>query len=102
MSPPQRREALVPGAPGIKAPPLTTKYGWTGTAFDYAMRFYLQKLNPSAKLSRWLAEESAAPVVASRLETASARKRVACIVETAKDSVRSYLKSRRDASRARS
>ena len=39
----------------IKVPPLTTSYGSTGTAFDYAMRFYLQKLNPSAKVRRWLA-----------------------------------------------
>jgi hypothetical protein len=81
----------------IKAPPLTTSYGWTGTAFDYAMRFYLQKLNPSAKVSRWLAEESAALVVASRRETARTKKRVLRIVETAKDCVRSYLNSRRDA-----
>jgi hypothetical protein len=81
----------------IKAPPLTTSYGWTGTAFDYAMRFYLQKLNPSAKVSRWLAEESAALVVASRRETARTKKRVLGIIETAKDCVRSYLKSKRDA-----
>lgn len=33
----------------IKAPPLTTSYGWTGAAFDYAMRFYLQKINRCAK-----------------------------------------------------
>jgi hypothetical protein len=81
----------------IKAPPLTTSYGWTGTAFDYAMRFYLQKLNPSATVRRWLAEESAAMVVASRRETARTKKRVLGIVETAKDCVRSYTKSRRDA-----
>ena len=81
----------------IKAPPLTTSYGWTGTAFDYAMRFYLQKLNPCAKVRRWLAEESAALVVASRRETARTKKRVLGIVETAKDCVRSYLKCKRDA-----
>jgi hypothetical protein len=81
----------------IKAPPLTTTYGWTGTAFDYAMRFYLQKLNPSTKVSRWLAEESAALVVASRRETARTKKRVLGIIGTAKDCVRSYLKGKRDA-----
>lgn len=81
----------------IKAPPLTTSYGWTGTAFDYAMRFYLQKLNPSAKARRWLAEESAAMVVAGRRESARTMKRVRGIIETAKDCLRSYLKSRRDA-----
>jgi len=81
----------------IKAPPLTTSYGWTGTAFDYAMRFYLQKLNPSAKARRWLAEESAALVVGDRGESARTKKRVRGIVETAKDCARSYLKSKRDA-----
>lgn len=81
----------------IKAPPLTTSYGWTGTAFDYAMRFYLQKLNPSAKVSRWLAEESAALVVGSRHETPRTKKHVVGIVQTAKDCVRSYLKGKRDA-----
>lgn len=81
----------------IKAPPLTTSYGWTGTAFDYAMRFYLQKLNPSAKTRRWLAEESVPLVIASRHETARTKKRVLGTVETAKDCVRSYLKSKRDA-----
>jgi hypothetical protein len=81
----------------IKAPPLTTSYGWTGTAFDYAMRFYLQKLNPSAKVRRWLAEESAVLVVASRHETARTKKRVLGIIETAKDCLRSYLKGKRDA-----
>jgi hypothetical protein len=54
----------------INAPPLTTSYGWTGTAFDYAMRIYLQKLNPCAKARRWLAEESAAMLGASRRENA--------------------------------
>jgi hypothetical protein len=81
----------------IKAPPLTTTYGWTGTAFDYAMRFYLQKLNPSAKARRWLAEESAALVIASRQETVRTKKRVLGIVETAKDCVRSYLNCKRNA-----
>lgn len=79
----------------IKASPLTTSYGWTGTAFDYAMRFYLQKLNRCAKAGCWLAEESAAMVCASR-ESARTKKRVRAIVETAKDCLFSYLKSRRD------
>ncbi len=79
----------------IKAPPLTTSYGWTGTAFDYAMRFYLQKINRCAKARRWLAEESAAMVRASG-ESARTKKRVRTIVETAKDCLRSYLKNRRD------
>jgi hypothetical protein len=81
----------------IKAPPLTTSYGWTGTALDYAMRFYLQKLNGYAKARRWLAEESAATVATSRRESAHTKKRVRGIVETAKDCVHSYLKAKHDA-----
>src|SRR5258708_18673473 len=60
------------------------------------MWFYVQKLKLSAKARGWLAEESAALVVASRHETARTKKRVLGIVETAKDCLRSYLKSKRD------
>jgi hypothetical protein len=79
----------------IKAPPLTTSYGWTGTAFDYAMRFYLQKLNRCAKARPWLAEESAAMVGASR-ESTRMKKRVRGIIETAKGRLRCYLRNRRE------
>lgn len=40
----------------IKAPPLTTRYGLTGTAFDYLLRFYAKKLNPHARTRPWTAE----------------------------------------------
>lgn len=40
----------------IKAPPRTTQYGLTGTAFDYLLRFYAKKLNPSARTRPWTAE----------------------------------------------
>lgn len=40
----------------IKAPPRTTHYGLTGTAFDYLLRFYAKKLNPNASTRRWTAE----------------------------------------------
>ncbi|MGA3210241.1 MAG: hypothetical protein ABSD20_02985, partial [Terriglobales bacterium] len=42
----------------IKASPLATDLGWVGTAFDYVLRFYVQKLNPHAKARRWVAEEA--------------------------------------------
>jgi hypothetical protein len=50
---PEFRGVKVP----IKAPPLTTKYGLVGRAFDYLFRFYLQKLNCSASTESWVAEE---------------------------------------------
>lgn len=40
----------------IKASPLTTRYGLTGTAFDYLLRFYAKKLNPHARTRPWTAE----------------------------------------------
>lgn len=40
----------------IEAPPLTTRYGLTGTAFDYLLRFYVKKLNPRARTRTWTAE----------------------------------------------
>ena len=43
----------------IKAPPLTKSHGLVGTAFDYLLRFYVQKLNPcTEKATGWIAEEA--------------------------------------------
>jgi hypothetical protein len=80
----------------IMAPPLTDAPGWSGCAFDYVLRFYIQKLNPSAaKVRRWLAEESLSLLEHSRVG-APALKRARGIVETAKLRHRAYLKSKRD------
>jgi hypothetical protein len=41
----------------LLAPPRTAAYGLAGTAFDYLLRFYLQKLNPRSKaVGPWIAE----------------------------------------------
>ena len=37
------------------APPLTTNYALVGTAFDYLLRFYLERINPGTKTKRWVA-----------------------------------------------
>jgi hypothetical protein len=37
------------------APPLTTNYALVGTAFDYLLRFYLERLNPNTKTQGWVA-----------------------------------------------
>lgn len=37
------------------APPLTTNYTLVGTAFDYLLRFYLERLNPISKSQGWVA-----------------------------------------------
>jgi len=43
----------------ILAPPLTDCYGLLGTAFDYLLRFYVEKLNPGAKLD-WVGDQGLA------------------------------------------
>lgn len=40
----------------LLAPPLTDAYSIAGTAFDYLLRFYLQKLNSNSRASAWVAE----------------------------------------------
>ena len=40
----------------IRAPPITKHYSMIGTAFDYLMRFYLEKLNPNSIKGTWIAE----------------------------------------------
>jgi len=80
----------------IKAPPLTDAPGWSGCAFDYLLRFYVQKLNLSTAMARpWSAEESLAVLERSRIG-ASTLKRVRGIVETAKRQHSAYLKSKRE------
>jgi hypothetical protein len=44
----QKRELLVP--------PSSNRYSLIGTAFDYLMRFYLQRINPTAHTHEWVAE----------------------------------------------
>ena len=44
----------------LKAPPLTQSYGLTGTAFDYLLRFYVEKLNPNVQTHRWTAQAGVA------------------------------------------
>jgi hypothetical protein len=78
----------------IKAPPLTTAYGWAGTSLDYLLRFYLQKLNTCAKESGWVAEESLAILERSRVAP-SALKRARAIVVKARKLHREYLKEKR-------
>jgi hypothetical protein len=41
----------------LVAPPLSNRYGMVGTAFDYLLRFYLQRLNPNTvEKGHWVAE----------------------------------------------
>lgn len=42
----------------ILAPPVTKNYSLVGIAFDYLMRFYLERLNPGCVTHGWVAETS--------------------------------------------
>ncbi len=41
----------------ILAPPLTSNYQLVGIAFDYLLRFYLERINVGSRTSEWAAEE---------------------------------------------
>jgi len=41
----------------ILAPPLTANYQLIGIAFDYLLRFYLERINVGSRTSEWAAEE---------------------------------------------
>lgn len=40
------------------SPPRTDHHGLVGTAFDYLLRFYLERLNPNSVTQPWVAEQS--------------------------------------------
>ena len=42
----------------LLAPPLTNHYSLVGTAFDYLLRFYIERLNKNAICGHWVAEQS--------------------------------------------
>lgn len=42
----------------LRAPPVTANYALIGTAFDYLMRFYLERTNKNAVADHWVAENS--------------------------------------------
>ena len=42
----------------LKAPPQTQNYSLVGTAFDYLLRFHLERLNPNSITSVWVAESA--------------------------------------------
>ena len=56
-----KAEFLMPPLPAKKellVQPLTENASLVGTAFDYLLRFYLQRLNPNAKTRKWVAAQA--------------------------------------------
>jgi hypothetical protein len=77
----------------IKAPPLSKSYSLVGTAFDYLLRFYVQKLNPCTKdKNGWVAETGAAFLYGD-----PRFKQVKSILANAKDTLQDFLASARPA-----
>ena|SRR5207248_2979758 len=73
----------------IKAPPLTNSHGPVGTAFDYLLRFYIQKLNPCTKArAGWVAEKGV-----SFLHNNSRFQRAKDILASAKEQYAAYVAS---------
>jgi hypothetical protein len=42
----------------MKAPPQTQNYSLVGTAFDYLLRFHIERLNPQSITRSWVAEDA--------------------------------------------
>ena len=72
----------------LKAQPKTNNYALVGTAFDYLMRFYLKRINPSATTQEWVAE-CATELINDRKTS----KKVKEILLNAKKSYSDYLKT---------
>lgn len=77
----------------LLAPPLTTSYGLAGTAFDYLLRFSIEKLNPQTTGSEWIAEQGLAAVslFCGRATTTKAK----LCLSLAKKRYRAFLRSSR-------
>ena len=71
----------------LKAPPITGNYALVGTAFDYLLRFWIRKRNPSAITSAWVAESALGRVSDEKL-----RAKLEKTVSGAKAAYEGYLK----------
>ena len=72
------------------APPLSKRYPLVGTAFDYLLRFYLQRLNPTTVCRNgWVAENA----VACLADSPTLYKKGEEIIERAKRNVTAFLKT---------
>lgn len=71
----------------MKAPPITKHYILVGTAFDYLLRFYVKRNNPSAITKKWVAETALIRVVDKNLKT-----KLINTIENSKSIYQKYLK----------
>jgi len=60
------QKPVFPKDKALRASPLTARYMTVGTAFDYLLRFQVQRLNPNAQgTDRWIADDAVSRLVAS-------------------------------------
>ena len=83
---------LGPSQIAIVAPPLSTNYSLTGTAFDYLLRWYIKKLVPWAVERRWVAESALSVPIMMQKETAL--RRAERITLDAREAYSQYLNTR--------
>lgn len=80
---------FTPPLDNLRAEPLTKNYSLVGTAFDYLLRFYLERLYPFAQAKYWIAESA---LTCSILQNNKAiYKQVRTIVQTARELQTTYL-----------
>jgi len=77
----------------ILAPPITKHYPLVGTAFDYLMRFYLERINPKAITKRWVAESSLTSIEIMEGIESNLYKKAKQIIAGAKTIYSNYIKS---------
>lgn len=74
----------------ILAPPLTSNYQLVGIAFDYLLRFYLERINVGSRTSEWVAEEGV--ILLDPLEGTSDKYEIAKRhLENARELYQSYI-----------
>lgn len=92
------QEFPLPEAPlkgRMLAPPVTKNYPTVGTAFDYLMRFYLERFNAACVTQRWVAEDSVelARCYPEHFEDPGLFDDASKLLKLAKQSHRRYIKS---------
>ena len=78
-----------PAKPPLRAPPIAKNPSLIGTAFDYLLRFFIQRLNPCSWADMWVAEEAALAEIGIGDEIISLEE----FVEKAKNQHGEYLQS---------
>ena len=85
-------DSVIPSFPKrifatIVAPPVTNRYSLVGTAFDYAIRFELQRLYPHVRTQTWVSETGAAAAPPKQ------RKKARRILDAAKADFEIYVRN---------